>query len=35
VTGVCRGIDDQGALVLVTDRGAECFFSGTVERWEE
>jgi len=34
VVGVCRGIDDQGALVLVTEMGARTIFAGSVEAWE-
>jgi BirA family biotin operon repressor/biotin-[acetyl-CoA-carboxylase] ligase len=32
--GVCRGIDDYGALVLVTENGAERLISGTILSWE-
>lgn len=32
--GVCRGIDDQGALVLATPQGEQRFLSGTIVRNE-
>jgi BirA family transcriptional regulator, biotin operon repressor / biotin---[acetyl-CoA-carboxylase] ligase len=33
-TGVCRGIDAEGALILETDGGTERFVSGVVTRFE-
>jgi BirA family biotin operon repressor/biotin-[acetyl-CoA-carboxylase] ligase len=35
MAGVCRGIDDDGALWLDTPQGPARFLSGTVERWGE
>jgi BirA family biotin operon repressor/biotin-[acetyl-CoA-carboxylase] ligase len=34
VVGVCRGIDDEGLLVVWTERGEVHVASGTVARWE-
>jgi len=33
--GVCRGIDDQGALVLATSEGERRFLSGTIVSYEQ
>lgn len=33
VTGLCRGIDDSGALLLETDRGLQRMLGGTVSKW--
>jgi BirA family transcriptional regulator, biotin operon repressor / biotin---[acetyl-CoA-carboxylase] ligase len=35
VTGICRGIDDQGRLMLATSEGTERYLSGTVIAFEE
>jgi BirA family biotin operon repressor/biotin-[acetyl-CoA-carboxylase] ligase len=32
--GKCRGIDDGGALVLVTESGSRAVISGTIQSWE-
>lgn len=34
VTGLCRGIDDSGALLLETDRGLERMLGGVVTNWD-
>ena len=33
VTGVCQGIDDDGALWLLTEAGPRKYIGGTVTRW--
>ena len=32
--GRCRGIDDSGALLLVTDAGPQTIVAGSIEAWE-
>ncbi len=32
--GVCRGIDDRGALVLATESGPRTIVAGSIEAWE-
>jgi BirA family biotin operon repressor/biotin-[acetyl-CoA-carboxylase] ligase len=32
--GRCRGIDDRGALVLVTESGLQSIVAGSIEAWE-
>lgn len=34
VTGICRGIDDSGALLLETDRGLQRMLGGVVSKWD-
>jgi BirA family biotin operon repressor/biotin-[acetyl-CoA-carboxylase] ligase len=34
IVGVCRGIDEQGALVLATEMGERTIVAGSVEAWE-
>ena len=34
VTGLCRGIDDTGRLVLATEGGTNSYLSGTVVSFE-
>jgi BirA family biotin operon repressor/biotin-[acetyl-CoA-carboxylase] ligase len=33
VTGLCRGIDDSGALLLETEQGLQRMLGGTVSKW--